>query len=134
MSGFCAYGAVLRFEGFAEAVRSYGRRQAVVFGEGSANAAPDLYIEGAGTYAFFYRGILHSEEKNKVLLLLLDEQARQINREIETRQKQLQSIRFLQNNVQTADSLPVNAISDVERMMKNVKNYVRHTESCWYSD
>ena len=67
------------------------------------------------------RGILHSEEKNKVLLLLLDEQARQINREIETRQKQLQSIRFLQNNVQTADSLPVNAVSDVERMMKNAK-------------
>ena len=67
------------------------------------------------------RGILHSEEKSKVLMLLLEEQERQISYEIESKQKQLQSIQFIQSSLRTAGGLPVNTISDMEHIMKNAK-------------
>ncbi len=66
-------------------------------------------------------GILLNENRSKVLLLLLEKQERQISLEIEERQKQLHSIRLIQNTIRSADALPVTSISDIENMMKNQK-------------
>ncbi len=67
------------------------------------------------------KGILDSENPSKVLLLLLDEQARQIGNDIEDQQKQLDLIKIIQDSIRNTDTLPVNSISDIERIMNNQK-------------
>ena len=67
------------------------------------------------------KGILESENKTQVLLLLLDEQARQIGADIEDRQKQLDMIKAIQDSIRASDALPVNSISGIEHIMNNRK-------------
>lgn len=67
------------------------------------------------------KGILDSDSPGKVLLLLLNEQSRQIDNEIKDRQKQLESIQVIIKNIRHADRIPVNSISDIEHMMNNKK-------------
>jgi DNA-binding transcriptional MerR regulator len=74
------------------------------------------------------KGILESEHRGKVLLLLLDEQARSIGDEIADRQKQLESIKVIQNSIRNLDTLPVHSISDIEHMMNSQKK-LRNTHA-----
>ncbi|MBN1778082.1 MAG: MerR family transcriptional regulator [Clostridiales bacterium] len=67
------------------------------------------------------KGILESENKTQVLLLLLDEQARIIGADIEDRQKQLDLIKIIQDSIRASDALPVNSISGMEHIMNNQK-------------
>lgn len=67
------------------------------------------------------KGILDSDIPNKVLLLLLDEQAKQISDDIKDKQKQLDSIKIIKESISTTNRIPVNSISDVERMMDSKK-------------
>ena len=67
------------------------------------------------------KGILDSPNQAKVLLLLLDEQARLIGQDMQKKQEQLDAIRIIQNSIRSADSLPVNSISDIEHIMNNRK-------------
>jgi DNA-directed RNA polymerase subunit RPC12/RpoP/DNA-binding transcriptional MerR regulator len=67
------------------------------------------------------KGILDSDSPDKVLLLLLDEQAKQIDREIENRQKQLDLIRVIKENIRDTSRISVNSISDIESMMDSKK-------------
>lgn len=67
------------------------------------------------------KGILDSDNPGKILLLLLDEQAKQIDSEIKDRQKQLDSIKFIKESIRDTNRVPVNSISDVERMMDSKK-------------
>ena len=67
------------------------------------------------------KGILDSDNPNKVLLLLLDEQAKQIGDDIKDKQKQLDSIKIIKESISDESKIPVNSISDVERMMNSKK-------------
>ncbi|WP_332236986.1 MerR family transcriptional regulator [Sporolactobacillus sp. KGMB 08714] len=67
------------------------------------------------------KGILDSDSPAKVLLLLLDEQAKQIGGDIKDKQKQLDSIKMIKESIRNTNRIPVNSISDVERMMNSQK-------------
>ena len=67
------------------------------------------------------QGILGSDSPGKVLVLLLEEQTKQLGSEIKDRQKQLETIRAIQESIRSAGRIPVNSISDVEHMMNSRK-------------
>ena len=64
-------------------------------------------------------GILESQNADKVLELLLEQQAKALEEDIQDRQQQLRSIRALEENLKSAEKIPVNSISDMEQLMKN---------------
>jgi len=74
------------------------------------------------------KGILDSDNPGKVLLLFLDEQARQIGNEIKDRQKQLDAIKVIKESIRDNDRIPVNSISGIEQMM-NSKSKLRKTHA-----
>jgi len=63
------------------------------------------------------KGILESESPGKVLSLLLDEQSKQISEEIAERQRQLDMIALVKENVHNQSAIPVKSIIDIEEMM-----------------
>ena len=65
------------------------------------------------------KSILESQNADKVLELLLEEQAKTLEEDIRERQQQLKSIRALEENLKSAEKIPVNSISDMEQLMKN---------------
>ncbi|MCL1852550.1 MAG: MerR family transcriptional regulator [Peptococcaceae bacterium] len=67
------------------------------------------------------QGILSSEKPGKVLNLLLDEQAKQIEGEVAEKQKQLEAMKIVKESIRDRDAIPVNSINDIERIMKNKK-------------
>jgi DNA-binding transcriptional MerR regulator/DNA-directed RNA polymerase subunit RPC12/RpoP len=67
-------------------------------------------------------GILGSKTPGKVLLLLLDEQYRQIDDEISDRQKQKEAIEAVRESIRSQELISVNSISDIEQIMKSNKN------------
>lgn len=71
------------------------------------------------------KGILESKAPGKVLLLLLEEQERQLAGEIADRQKQLQAIRVIKENIRSESSIPVNSIGDIEHRMTSKKKLRR---------
>lgn len=71
------------------------------------------------------KDILSSKSPEKVLLLLLGEQAKQISRELKDRQELLDSIRMIEECIRQMNRIPVNSISDVERMMDSKKKLKR---------
>ena len=60
------------------------------------------------------KGILESQNADKVLGLLLEQQAAAL-------EEDLQAIRALEENLKSAEKIPVNSISDMEQLMKNKK-------------
>lgn len=72
------------------------------------------------------KGILDSDSPGKVLLLLLGEQVKQIDSEINDKQKQLDLIKVIIESIRHTDRIPVNSISGIERMM-NSKKKLRKT-------
>ena len=71
------------------------------------------------------KGLLNSNSPNKTLLLLLDEQAKKIDGEIKDKQKQLDSIKVIKENIRNTNRIPVNSISDVEHMMNSQRKLKR---------
>jgi DNA-binding transcriptional MerR regulator/DNA-directed RNA polymerase subunit RPC12/RpoP len=65
------------------------------------------------------QGILNSENPNKVLLLLLDEQEKHINAGIREKQNQKQAIGIVRDNIRNMDRISVNSIHDIERIMQD---------------
>ena len=65
------------------------------------------------------KGILESQNADKVLELLLEQQAKALEEDIQDQQQQLRSIRALEENLKSAEKIPVNSISDMEQLMKN---------------
>lgn len=65
------------------------------------------------------KGILESENADKVLGLLLEQQAKALEQEIRDRQHQLKSIQALEENLKSPEKIPVNSVSDMEQLMKN---------------
>ncbi|MDO4540987.1 MAG: MerR family transcriptional regulator [Syntrophomonadaceae bacterium] len=64
------------------------------------------------------KGILESESPNKVLLLLLDEQAKQVDGEIREKQSQRDAIEVVRKSIKNGEIVAVDSICDVEEMMK----------------
>ena len=71
------------------------------------------------------KGILQSNAPGKILLLLLEEQERQLDTEIGDRQKQLKAIRIIKENIRSDSNIPVQSISDIEYAMTNKKKLSR---------
>ena len=67
------------------------------------------------------RGILDSGSPEKILSLLLEEQAKRLGGEVRERQKQLETIRAIQEGIRTTGRIPVNSVSGVEHMMNSRK-------------
>jgi DNA-binding transcriptional MerR regulator/DNA-directed RNA polymerase subunit RPC12/RpoP len=67
------------------------------------------------------KGILDSDNQAKILLLLLNEQAKQIDTEIENRQKRLNVISAIKENIQSTGKISVNSIRDIEHIMERKK-------------
>ena len=67
------------------------------------------------------KDILDSDIPSKVLLLLLDEQTRQIDKEIKDKQKQLNSIKIIMESIRLTDRIPVNSVNGIKRMMNSNK-------------
>lgn len=67
------------------------------------------------------REILDSGNSAKVLLILLDEQVKQIDNEIQDRQKQLNAIQIVKDNIHSTGKISVNSIRDIEHMMERKK-------------
>ncbi len=67
------------------------------------------------------KGILGSETPSKVLLLLLDEQIKQIDADISERQKQKKAIDVIKENISNTEMISVNSINDIEQIMNSKK-------------
>ncbi|MBF4693119.1 MerR family transcriptional regulator [Fusibacter ferrireducens] len=63
------------------------------------------------------KDVLNSETPNKVLLLLLEEQARQIHAEIEKGQNQIKAIEVVMTNLRNSKTIQVNSINDIDHIM-----------------
>ena len=71
------------------------------------------------------RGILGSENPSRILLLLLDEQSKQIDEEIADRQKQKEAIEVVKESILNTDMIAVNSIRDIEQIMNGKKKLKR---------
>lgn len=67
------------------------------------------------------KGILESETPSKVLLLLLEEQAKQLDIDIEEKQRKRKVIEAVKESVMNAKTIPVNSIADIEHIMNGKK-------------
>jgi len=64
------------------------------------------------------KSIMESELSEKILTLLLDEQARTLSNEIDERQKQLEMITVIKESITGEANIPANTILDVEHIME----------------
>ena len=71
------------------------------------------------------QGILNSDAPGKVLMLLLDEQMKQLGIEMEEKRQQINAIKVVRENVRNMEAIPVNSINDIDHMMKNKKGLRR---------
>ena len=71
------------------------------------------------------KNVLESELSGKVLTILLDEQTKLLSSEIDERQKQLEIISAIKENIRNEAIIPVNTILGVEDIMEK-KNAIRN--------
>jgi DNA-binding transcriptional MerR regulator/DNA-directed RNA polymerase subunit RPC12/RpoP len=67
------------------------------------------------------KGILESDNPNKLLTLLLYEQKRQIDSEIKSRQCQIDAIEIIEEDIEKSNKISVNSINDIEHIMNGKK-------------
>jgi len=65
------------------------------------------------------KNVMESELSDKILTLLLDEQAKSLSKEISERQKQLEMISVINKSITDEASVPANTILDIEHIMIN---------------
>lgn len=68
------------------------------------------------------KGILESDRPERVLLLLLEEQERQIDAEIGEKEKQKQTIGMVRETIKTSQILSIESIGDIGKIMAEKKN------------
>lgn len=64
------------------------------------------------------KGVLESEMSGKILTLLLDEQEKTLSNEIDVRQRQLEMINIIKENIANKAIVPANSILDLEHIME----------------
>lgn len=67
------------------------------------------------------KAILENDSPEKILLPLLDEQEKEIDNEISIKQKQLGAIQIVRESIQNSNTIPVQTIGDIERIMSGKK-------------
>ncbi|MCL2814281.1 MAG: MerR family transcriptional regulator [Oscillospiraceae bacterium] len=73
------------------------------------------------------KSVMESELSKKILTILLDEQVKLLSGEIDERQKQLEMIIIIKENIRDKAVVPANTIIDVEHIMEK-KNKTRNTK------
>jgi len=68
------------------------------------------------------REILESEEPVKYLVMILDEQSKQLEQEIKEQQRQIEVIDAIKENVTNFKAVSLESINDIESIMKKNKN------------
>lgn len=61
--------------------------------------------------------VLESKNSNNVLLLLLDEQAKHLDKEIKDRQNQMNVIKLIKENIKDTKTISANSIADIEQIV-----------------
>lgn len=82
-------------------------------------------LRGLGLSLDSIKGILKSEAPEKVLLVLLNEQEKQINSEISEKQKQKEAIEVARENLRRGKTISVNSIQDTKPIMNGKKKLKR---------
>lgn len=67
------------------------------------------------------KGIIESHNSPKVLALLLDEQLKQLSDDIESKQKQIDTIKAIRENLSDINTIPISSMCDIERLMNSKK-------------
>ena len=75
------------------------------------------------------KSVMESELSNKILKLLLDEQAKSLSKEISERQKQLEMICAINKGISDETGIPANTILDIERIMIKEKQSEKKNKS-----
>lgn len=65
--------------------------------------------------------ILSSEYAVNTLVLILNEQAKQLNNEIKERQNQLEAVESIKGIIQNSETIPTEILTDMEQIMKDTK-------------
>lgn len=86
-----------------------------------------LMLKSLGLSLDSINGILESESPNRILLLLLDEQLKQIDAQISGMQKQKEAIAIIKDNIVNTEAISVNSINDIEQIM-NGKTKLKKTQ------
>lgn len=101
------------------AVTEGGRR---IYNEEDAKKLQTIcMLKALGLKLQSVKDIMESENPKELLLVLLDEQAKQIKGDIENRQNQLESIKIVQKNILDNDLVSVNSLEDIERIANSNK-------------
>lgn len=101
------------------AVTEGGRR---IYNEEDAKKLQTIcMLKALGLKLQSVKDIMESENPKELLLVLLDEQAKQIKGDIENRQNQLESIKIVQKNIRENDLVSVNSLEDIERIANSNK-------------
>jgi len=80
------------------------------------------------------KGVLESEISGKILTILLDEQVQTLSSEIDERQKQLEMIGVIKENIANKVIVPANSILDVEHIMnKKVRSHSKGKPALTYT-
>lgn len=82
---------------------------------------PICLLKSIGLSLGSIKGILESEAPQKVMLLLLGEQEKQLEADTEAKQTQLKTIHTIKDIIRNGAALPANSISDIEHMMDSRK-------------
>ena len=80
-----------------------------------------LMLKNLGLSLDSVKGILESENRSKVMLLLLEEQMKELDKEIGRMQKQKEAIKAIKEAVANSDTIPVESINDIEHIMNEKK-------------
>ncbi len=80
-----------------------------------------LMLKSLGLSLESIKGVLKSPAPGKILLLLLDEQLKRIDAELDEREAQKRAISEIKKNISLPEPIPVNSIRDIEEMMKSKK-------------
>ena len=78
-------------------------------------------LKALGLSLDYIKGILESDSPEKILLLLLDEQEKEISREVANKQNQLQALQVVRESIRSTNAIPIQTIGDIERTMYSKK-------------
>ncbi|MBN2878826.1 MAG: MerR family transcriptional regulator [Clostridia bacterium] len=88
-----------------------------------------LLLKALGLSLDSIMGIIESENSSKITLMLLEEQEKHVQEEIEKKKRQLSAIEIVKNNILSSAKVTVNSLSDIKKIMngkKKLKNaYVK---------
>jgi len=80
-----------------------------------------LLLKALGLSLDSIMGIIESENSGKITLMLLEEQERHLQEDIEDKKKQLGAIEIVKNNILSSEKVTVNSLNDIDKIMNGKK-------------